>query len=575
VALRVRRGRQPLLIVAPHGGRRHPGRRPWTSGALRVNDLHTADLAWDLAEQLDADALVNDEVDRNDLDLNRITQIRARAPWFLDELAEHLESVRQRQGAAVLFVHGWNVGNPICDVGLGVPLDRPGREADEPDPPVPPGPQPPLSIDAAFLSERIAPLRRACAERGIATGLGWRYPASSPTNLLQLFTRRYHDDPDARLSRLARLGQGINAVQLELGIPLRFPGAWRTRFVDACVETFTASPSPAAPAPPGPSALHAAGPATIAGAGDLPRRVAMQFHRPDGAIAGLIACDLDAKGASGRLLLLPAAGGLYLYTGEAPAGAGLRIGPLAMDSETPDSVTLRFAGPLLRFDDTTPFLDLEVGLAAARLCEVSIELRFLRAAADGTADARAPGAEVWPFHRSATGFGRVTGSVTGIEEPCERGAEHGRRARRSGDGATCDLSGHAFLDCEDSARGMFALAASIPAAPSGALRILVPRRGQPVAYRYRADGRDQLSVESVCYEERRSADVAAPFRVILRDSSGRTLEVRGTPGASIPVVRQLPRGRTARYDLAFCRYREDGADAGSGWTETSIGPDGS
>jgi hypothetical protein len=559
--MRVRRGHRPLLIVAPHGGRRQPERRPWTSGALRVNDLHTADFAWELAERLDADALVNDEIDRNDLDLNRLTQIRARAPWFLDSLGERLESMHGHQGAAVLFVHGWNVVNPTCDVGLGAALDRPVRE------PRAPETRPPLSIDDAFLAQRIGGLRQACSARGIATGLGWRYPASSATNLLQLFTRRYHDDPDARLRHLARLGLGINAVQLELGIPLRFPGVWRSRFIDACIEAFGSTPPGVAPGA-GVDPTLVSPPATDG----LPRRVAMQFHRPDGAIAGLVACDLDTKGSGGRLLLLPAAGGLYLYTGEAPAGAGFRIGPLGLRALA-DGMEIRFNGPLLRFDDTSPFLDLEVGLSGARLCEVSLELRFVRAAATAPVTATVSGGHS-PFDHVATGFGLVRGSITGIEELRDL-PQPGSGVSAFDGVASCELSGHAFLDGEDSLRGTLALGSSVPAAPSGALRILVPRRGQPLAYRYRAGTREPLTVENVCIEKRRLSESAPAFRLALRDPAGRPLEILGSPGPSIPIVRQLPQGRTARYDLAFCRYDEDGSDAGSGWTEISSGPDGS
>ena len=120
-AIRSRTGRRPFLIVAPHGGRREVARRPWSAGSLRVNDLHTAELAADLAEHLDADALINTTIDRNDLDLNRVAQIRSRAPWFLDLIAARLERMQQEhERLTVLFVHGWNVVNPACDCGLGV-----------------------------------------------------------------------------------------------------------------------------------------------------------------------------------------------------------------------------------------------------------------------------------------------------------------------------------------------------------------------------------------------------------------------------------------------------------------------
>ena len=569
MALRVRRGRAPLLIIAPHGGRRHPSRRPWTSGALRVNDLHTADLAFELADRLDADAIVNDEIDRNDLDLNRITQIRARAPWFLDTVADHLEALWQRHGAAlaVLFVHGWNVADPACDIGLGAPLDHPASAPS----PLAPATRPALAVDDAFLVERVGTLRRACAARGISTGLGWRYPASSPGNLLQLFTRRYHADPDPRLGRLARLGEHINAVQLELGIPLRFTCAWRTRFIEACVETFADGREPTHP----PRAIdqHASLPAMVDTTSGLTRRLAMQFHHLGGGVAGLIACDVGPKGASARLLLLPDDGGLYFFTGEAPSALardGVRIGPLGLRPEAPGALALRFTGPMLRFADTSPFLDLEVGLVGARIRDVALDLRCLHAHGSGRQEAPDAATSAWPFERARGGFGRVSGWITGLE--AARGPEMHRASAAAA--VTYELSGHGFLDGRDATRGASTLSCSLPGAPAGALRIVVPRHGHPVAHRYRDAACEALTVASFCLEEPRQPITAPPFSVTLQDAAGREVAVRGTPGASIPVIRQLPRGRTTRYELAFCRYAVDGADAGAGWTEISVATDG-
>ena len=57
---RWRRGRSAVLVIAPHGGRRDPGaNRSGIAAPLRarkVNDLHTADLAEELADGLDAGA---------------------------------------------------------------------------------------------------------------------------------------------------------------------------------------------------------------------------------------------------------------------------------------------------------------------------------------------------------------------------------------------------------------------------------------------------------------------------------------------------------------------------------------
>ena len=83
---RWRRGRSGVLVIAPHGGRREPtppvGRPGARFGARprKVNDLHTVDVAEELADALDAALIANPTLDRNHLDLNRITQVTGRAP---------------------------------------------------------------------------------------------------------------------------------------------------------------------------------------------------------------------------------------------------------------------------------------------------------------------------------------------------------------------------------------------------------------------------------------------------------------------------------------------------------------
>src|SRR5262249_57900355 len=95
----------------------------------------------------------------------------------------------------------------------------------------------------------------ACTARGIAATVGARYPARNRENLLQLFTARHRNDPRDRVGRLAALGPRVDAVQLELGIALRWPGAWRRRLLDACAAALPALLQPPTTAP-----AHVAGP---------------------------------------------------------------------------------------------------------------------------------------------------------------------------------------------------------------------------------------------------------------------------------------------------------------------------
>src|SRR5262249_49377787 len=71
-----RTGDSPVLLVAPHGGRRPPVNMAAQPSRLRVNDLYTAEITRTLAHRLQATLIVNHGQDRNVLDLNRISQVR-------------------------------------------------------------------------------------------------------------------------------------------------------------------------------------------------------------------------------------------------------------------------------------------------------------------------------------------------------------------------------------------------------------------------------------------------------------------------------------------------------------------
>src|SRR6266852_4410528 len=114
------RGASPLLLVAPHGGRRPPIDPAAPPPRLRVNDVYTPEVTVALAQRLDAGFVINRGQDRNTLDLNRVSQVQRRAPWFLALIAQEVERIVARHGcAAVVFVHGWNTGQLKCDIGVG------------------------------------------------------------------------------------------------------------------------------------------------------------------------------------------------------------------------------------------------------------------------------------------------------------------------------------------------------------------------------------------------------------------------------------------------------------------------
>src|SRR5262249_34947981 len=127
--------------------------------------------------------------------------------------------------------------------------------------------------------------------------------------------------------RLARLGDRVDALQLELALPLRLPGRWRDAFVAACAQGFDGATAHTTDL----AAIDRAAPAA---------RVALEFVAP--GLSGLAA--LDEHG--GRLLLFADDGALCTFTGErvgshaADGVAGLR---LATDGA--GGVALAYTGP--------------------------------------------------------------------------------------------------------------------------------------------------------------------------------------------------------------------------------------
>ncbi len=499
-------GTSPLVLVAPHGGRRDPARRPWSSGRMRVNDLHTASLTIELAALLGGAAVINHDGDRNDVDLNRIAETHERAPELLARMAELLEAAIARHGRATLLtIHGWNVVQPAVDLGLGCrPAPDPFRVSHR------------AAVSPAFADTAVRGLVDACAARGIVATVGARYPARHRENLLQLFTLRYAED-DRRLVRaLAALAPKVDAVQLELGIALRWPGVWRERLIDACSAALPLLLHPPANA----AAVRSVAPAS-AGGSEVPSG-RLEFTTPE--LSGLLA--VDPRG--GRLLLFPRDGGLVLFTGERvggePDGA---VGGLETRPTPGGGLAVRFRGPALRFAETTPFLDLETGLAAATLLETEVDLEFLPAheaiAREGGDFGRVAGVAVLDGNRTAIAGGAFH----------ENGGAFGpwprlRAALHLPDGAGLSLT--IALD-DGSARGYLC------------------RRGAHAAVR---TARHELG------------PMHARVALDVELASGERLRVDATPLHRLPVIRTAGPA-PVRIDFLACRL--DGDTRPAGWCE--------
>jgi len=377
-----------VVLFAPHGGRRFVERQP---GEHKVNDLHTADLTDILAVRSGATAIINRTRDRNELDLNRVKQVREHASWLPALLADTLEQEVARAGhVTLLVIHGWNIGQPACDIGIGL-VERAGElEGARTGAP---------TVSPRFLEEVLPGLRAAAAPAGIAVTIGARYPAAHPNNLMQLFTAGYAQDADPGIRRLGALAAAgtLDAAQLELGIPLRWPGAMRERVIDLLVNTLSDTPQtepPARASRPLPSRLACRGRVT--------ERRALQFVHED--LFGLTAVEMSEAGSvGGRLLLSTEAGSVTLFTGELGDRTGPRwhVPPLRYDDDG-DRWHLRYEGDVLSFGSLEPFLDLENGLADGRLMAATVALEFC---ARGSSEPRAE-----PGPHGLT-FGDLTGTV--------------------------------------------------------------------------------------------------------------------------------------------------------------------
>ena len=73
--------------------------------------------------------------------------------------------------------------------------------------------------------------RELALAEGLDVAIGRRYPAADKENVMQLFSVRFAKEQDPTIRRLVELSeQGVvNALQLELGVGLRWPGIERER----------------------------------------------------------------------------------------------------------------------------------------------------------------------------------------------------------------------------------------------------------------------------------------------------------------------------------------------------------
>ncbi|MGA8058280.1 MAG: hypothetical protein WB999_08550, partial [Candidatus Binataceae bacterium] len=331
-------GDAPVLLIAPHGGHAGPATRAMLHP--KVNDLHTADITRELAQRLGAGAIINAGMDRNRLDLNRLSQVMNEAPWLLELIAARLERIVERSGrAVVLLIHGWNVIEPRVDVGIGVKsasgtlLPACGAH---------------VSASDGFVNGPLLDFVESLRQSGIKPTFGLRYPGAGANNLLQAFTRRHAASSIDALRRLAALNArgALEAVQLELSVALRMPGRFRTQAIAAIVESFARCDRPAAASPPSrierPSLIEIIRTVEVPSpplrrgiqeSSNGPRRVGLEFYDPSTQMGAMASFDLGAGAAGARVMAVAGRERIALFTAEGRVertAHSLTLGPLAL-----------------------------------------------------------------------------------------------------------------------------------------------------------------------------------------------------------------------------------------------------
>ena len=395
----MRRRSGAFLVVAPHAAV-----RSHDAPNQRANDLHTGVVAEALAERLDGSVIVNHRIDRNLLDLNRTSTVRNRAAWFADALQDVLHAILARHAAAcVVFVHGWHVMQPRCDIGIGARLASVAEAAAR---------ARTLTASPTWLEEHVEPFRGACTALGVRATYGERWPGAHPNNLLQIFRRTPRGGEDGALAVLAghAAADRVEAVQLELGAPLRWPGGLRDAFVGALAHALMVAPAPsdaepstristgridadrlgearpaAAFAPMRSAPSRAATPdAKPAETAPARRHVALQLYDGRSGGLGIVAgiAHLPDGDTGARLLLFLGGRRMAIFIGHERGHGDLAVGGLRVDPVT-GGFELRFRGWALVTEDGARYFADERAQGEAELTEVDAALSYRRLGTDG------------------------------------------------------------------------------------------------------------------------------------------------------------------------------------------------
>ncbi len=561
--LEILEGDAPILLIAPHGGRAGPATRSLLNP--KVNDLHTAAITRELSALLGAPALINAEMDRNHLDLNRLSQVSAKAPWFLEAILQRLADVVSRhRHATILVVHGWNVIQARVDLGLW--LRRHGDQLR------PPGAAR-VSASDAFIHGPLGELGARLGAHGILASFGLRYPGGGAQNLLQAFTDRHLESPAAALRELSAMAtrDQIDAVQLELSVAVRMPGELRRRCIATIGEVFGDAPKRGTrndrdgklvvmrtPAPKAPMAVK---PPASPG---MPTRVGIELFDPTAKIGAMASFDLGAGGVGARIMMLLSGGRVALFTGEGKPlrdGKRLSLGPLALESRNGEML-LSFRGHAVIVPDATHYLSIERALASGWLdeaMEVAIRLRPSSGNPGFDLEQLFEARDDAPRDSSEATFGDLSGSVR-IDGAASKIAGVGR----------CGLSFTGLGPQRFNSRRMIWACFDQATAPIAIEMRAVSGDGEEhqTGRILRHDGWTACAIEQL--EVEAPSVTAPPTRLLakLAGADAQSQVLTGSVENFIPLSRPGPDGTRIFTALGFARFKLDDAE-GAGMFEYS------
>jgi hypothetical protein len=354
----------------------------------------------------------------------------------------------------------------------------------------------------------------------------------------------------------------LDALQLELSVALRWPGALRETAIALIAESFSATASTrrlqapmvitrphndAAPAKPRPKASTGA-----------PVRFGVEFFDPERGIGVMASMDLFGGGGARVIMLLPN-GRVALCTVEGKLELRrnrITRGPIHLRADG-RTVSVEYSGPVLVVPDASAYLRMERALATGGVDRATLNCTL------ELKDCTGPicfDPQFFAIGRRRMGFGTATGAITleGVHQPLR-------------------ASGRVGISLLGQAERAFSSRASMwgyfnGCAPSRAIEVRTEHGPQQGRIESAMVLMDKAGVD--CRVERLDTDTWSPgtaprfLEAVLAHPTAGMIRVAGFPLCFMALSRPGPAGSRVYTSLGFARFELDGAP-GAGMFECS------